>query len=231
MLTSKFHDEVNSVFSNLTEVRKVKFEEYGSNGKPFDSFVRGRALTNESPTEYWLGIWSKGTIALYQAIFAGVNTNNEEMVLDCINYLLLLTALIENPNCTTEEAEKIIKNTEKHCIDVLKEKAKQYAVDEDRLAMFKSTANILGITPEKALANFMQKHTFSIIDGINKKIDDKKFWLEKVTDHINYLLLLFALLAESKEDQKDGSKKTTTKDTKIPDVVEMPFEVTEEEVL
>ena len=52
----------------------------------------------------------------------------------------------------------------------------------------------------KALAGMMVKHTVSIYDMINNPDTtyDMDVWNEKITDHINYLLLLRAVVIEEK---------------------------------
>lgn len=82
-------------------------------------------------------------------------------------------------------------------------KAGEYATDGDRLANFKTAAALQGITPEEALRGMMAKHTVSINDMI-KAGDPTRFsmeqWDEKITDNINYLILLRALVEETCDD-------------------------------
>ena len=86
------------------------------------------------------------------------------------------------------------------CEDVLVVKAKEYAT-ADRLHNFRVAAALEGTTPKQALSGMMAKHTVSIYDMINS---DEKFptevWTEKITDHINYLMLLKAFVVEEYED-------------------------------
>lgn len=85
------------------------------------------------------------------------------------------------------------------CVRILEGKAKEYAT-EDRLHNFKVAAELLGCTPEQALAGMMAKHTVSIYDMCRGDGDLRMdVWEEKITDSINYLLLLKAILVE--EDQ------------------------------
>lgn len=79
---------------------------------------------------------------------------------------------------------------------VLVHKAKEYAT-EDRLHNFKVAAALEGCTPEKALAGMMAKHTISIYDMCESgEWYPIELWEEKITDHINYLLLLNAIIRE-----------------------------------
>jgi len=85
--------------------------------------------------------------------------------------------------------------------DVLCNKAKEYADSEDRLHNFKVAAAVQGVTPIQALEGMMAKHTVSVYDmcGDSSKNFPIELWSEKITDHINYLLLLRALVEEDKE--------------------------------
>lgn len=79
-------------------------------------------------------------------------------------------------------------------------KAKEYATD-DRLHNFKVAAELENCTPRQALAGMMAKHTVSIYDMCRSDVkfsDDQ--WNEKITDHINYLLLLRAIVEEENEN-------------------------------
>ena len=79
---------------------------------------------------------------------------------------------------------------------VLSDKAKEYAT-EDRLHNFKVAAALQGVTHVKALAGMMSKHTVSIYDMCWSGLDyGLKVWQEKITDAINYLLLLNAMVRE-----------------------------------
>ena len=98
----------------------------------------------------------------------------------------------------TEKFNEIINEQIARSYDVLVEKAKEYAT-EDRLHNFKIAAHLQNETPIQALQGMMAKHTISINDMCNSghkyHID---VWNEKITDSINYLLLLRALVEEEK---------------------------------
>ena len=66
----------------------------------------------------------------------------------------------------------------------------------DRLQAFKVAAAIQDISPLQALGGMMAKHTTSIYDLINRGCTDEIMWDEKITDHINYLVLLKCLVLE-----------------------------------
>lgn len=100
---------------------------------------------------------------------------------------------------TSETFNKAIADRIDQCTNVLITKAAEYAT-EDRLHNFKVAAEMQGCTPIKALAGMMAKHTVSIYDLVNDVEKGKnislELWDEKIGDHINYLLLLHALLRE-----------------------------------
>lgn len=84
------------------------------------------------------------------------------------------------------------------CREVLDRKSKEYAPEEsDRLSAFKTASCMLHRTPIQALAGQMSKHTVSLFEMIENDCTDKDLWLEKLTDQINYLLLLKGLLYDS----------------------------------
>ena len=87
-----------------------------------------------------------------------------------------------------------------NCKSLLITKGVEYqAGDTDVLHNFKIAGRVRGITPEQALLGMELKHYVSIMDIVNniettlptlEKLD------EKITDEINYLLLLKALIIE-----------------------------------
>ena len=90
---------------------------------------------------------------------------------------------------------------EKRIKAVMCKKSAEYARGNDKLYNFKRSAEIDGITPIEALRGMDLKHRTSISDMVFDLINpDKEYsrelWEEKLTDHINYMFLLWALLAE-----------------------------------
>ena len=97
---------------------------------------------------------------------------------------------------TATEFERIFEEQVERSRIMLVNKASEYAT-EDRLHNFKVAAALEGKTPEQALAGMMAKHTVSVYDmaesGLAYPIE---LWQEKITDHINYLFLLNAIVRE-----------------------------------
>lgn len=101
--------------------------------------------------------------------------------------------------------EKVVKEQLITCENLLIGKGYEYAPDAveentvDRLAHFKKAAAIIEGTPKEALLGMLAKHLVSIsdmcTDGHEYTVDR---WVEKITDSINYLLLLRALVEEDR---------------------------------
>ncbi len=100
----------------------------------------------------------------------------------------------------TEDFNAIVEEQLARCTEVLVKKADEYAT-EDRLHNFKVAAALVGRPARQALAGMMVKHTVSIYDMC---MSDAEFtlemWDEKITDHMNYLLLLLALVEEDSQN-------------------------------
>ncbi len=83
---------------------------------------------------------------------------------------------------------------------VMCSKSTEYTRGNDKLYNFKRSAEVDGITSVEALRGMDLKHRTSIsdmLDDLNKgKTFPRELWEEKLTDHINYMILLWALLSE-----------------------------------
>ena len=107
----------------------------------------------------------------------------------------------------TEKFNEVIHEQIVRSLDVLVVKAKEYATD-DRLHNFKVAAVLQHETPVQALQGMMAKHTVSINDMCNSGFPyHTEVWNEKITDSINYLLLLRALVEESQHEIKSLEEK------------------------
>jgi len=97
-----------------------------------------------------------------------------------------------------EQFKQVVDQQMAKCTEIMVDRAKQYATD-DRLHNFKVAGSLQGIDPKQALAGMMAKHTVSVYDmclNRNNKQYPIELWDEKITDSINYLLLLKALVVE-----------------------------------
>lgn len=98
---------------------------------------------------------------------------------------------------TQERFELVVNGQLELCKQLLTEKKKEYAdKTSDRLQGFKTAAELQHISQLQALSGMMAKHTTSIYDMCESGSDDIDKWNEKITDHINYLLFLRAIVEE-----------------------------------
>jgi len=99
-----------------------------------------------------------------------------------------------------EEFNKIVENRLNHCKQLLIPKGKEYSRNGDRLHNFKRAAKIIHASKFDALLGMWNKHLVSILD----MVDDARLGIlptpkaldEKMSDNINYTLLLEALFRE-----------------------------------
>lgn len=104
---------------------------------------------------------------------------------------------------TTENFEIIIEQQFDTCRKLLITKNKEYAGKQDeRFHSFLVAAELQQETPKQALAGMMAKHTVSVYDMCKSGEYSLEKWSEKITDSINYLLLLRAMVEE--ESRKEN---------------------------
>ena len=107
---------------------------------------------------------------------------------------------------TQKNFEEIVNQQLEICRDLLVSKGKEYSLTDDRLIAFKKAASLQGETVKQALCGMLAKHVVSVYDmcmsgdqfGIER-------WTEKITDSINYLLLLMAAVWEEEDYGKSGA--------------------------
>ena len=112
----------------------------------------------------------------------------------------------------TERFNQIVEEQINKIRSVLVKKADEYNLEEDRLGFFKRAAAFAQETPEQALYGFLLKHLQSITDMVQSgKEYSKELWQEKITDAMNYLVLLLGLL----EDTGRAKEKPVVKAKKV----------------
>lgn len=106
----------------------------------------------------------------------------------------------------SEEFERIFEAQVDICRSMLVTKAAEYAEDDDRLHNFDVAAEMQDCLAEQALGGMMAKHTVSIYDMIRGGAESYSIdkWDEKITDHINYLILLRAVVEEAHHPSNSG---------------------------
>lgn len=101
---------------------------------------------------------------------------------------------------TNEEFKKICMSQFDHCYHIMTDRGEQYGRKGDRLAQFKDVALTRNTTPEDALMGMRAKHESSLEYMVRDLAEGRCAsliqWQEKITDSINYLLLLKALICE-----------------------------------
>ena len=100
---------------------------------------------------------------------------------------------------TQEEFNVVFELQISKCSDILAHKKKEYTGENiDRLSAFKIASALLNSDPKAALAGMMSKHVVSLYDMCYSSLlhFDMDQWDEKITDCINYLILLKALVKE-----------------------------------
>ena len=104
--------------------------------------------------------------------------------------------------------EVIVRQTD-HCKSMLVAKGAEYApravknTAVDRLAHFKKAAVVvLNTTPRAALMGMLSKHLISVSDMcMCERKYSKEQWDEKITDSINYFLILRAIVEEELNEE------------------------------
>ena len=103
--------------------------------------------------------------------------------------------------------------------ELLCSKSKEYDFGEDRFHSFKVGGQLQGISQEKCLLGYLTKHIVSIYDMCGK-VEEFSFekFQEKITDYINYGLLLLGMIQEEKNKESEVVKTeepTVKKTTKV----------------
>lgn len=105
---------------------------------------------------------------------------------------------------TNSDFDKIINKQIETCKALLEIKGEEYDADsKDRLHSFKVAAVLQSTTPAKALSGMLAKHIVSIYDMCENGSDSIEKWTEKISDSINYLLLLKAIVCEDKMEKNN----------------------------
>ena len=102
-----------------------------------------------------------------------------------------------------ETFKSIITQMQEDSLATLLEKNSGYS-NADPLHNFHQAAKLKGETTLKAIGGMMAKHTVSIYDLINKASEEyvpEEVWFEKIQDHMNYLLFLWAAVEETEIEQ------------------------------
>ena len=105
---------------------------------------------------------------------------------------------------TTKELEAVFEEQVERCRKVLLIKGKEYTPDEaDRFSSFKTAAGLQHTTQIQALLGMLAKHIVSLYDMsyVGTEKYDMAVWDEKITDAMNYLFILKAILKEEEKSE------------------------------
>lgn len=107
----------------------------------------------------------------------------------------------------TQDFNNLVEEQFGICRAILETKGKEYAPDDsDRLSAFKTAGSVLHRTSIQALGGQMSKHTISLFEMIENDCTDLDLWQEKLTDQINYLLLLKGLLYDQEAPESPQTR-------------------------
>ena len=107
---------------------------------------------------------------------------------------------------TTDELKVVFEEQAQRCREVLLQKGMEYTPDEaDRFSSFKTAASLQNTSPANALLGMLSKHIVSLYDMsfVGTEQYAAEIWGEKITDALNYLFILSAIIKEEKRDQKN----------------------------
>ena len=101
---------------------------------------------------------------------------------------------------TREELNRIFEEVINNSRDVMFSKNREYSRDTNALDNFDTSSEEAGITPLQAWAVFFRKHLNSILTYVREgKSYSNEDISERITDCINYLVILQALIIREKE--------------------------------
>lgn len=119
--------------------------------------------------------------------------------------LTKLTPIIKKP-LSMEAFEAVTHEQIDRCLAVLLKKSKEYSTKTDKLHNFRLAAGLEGCGEKEALFGMWAKHLVSLSDMCRSDSTyDLALWEEKITDTINYALLLYGLVREE-QDEKGKSE-------------------------
>lgn len=106
----------------------------------------------------------------------------------------------------TQKFEHLVEKQLDRCKEVLCSKNAEYAYQNDRLSNFRQPSSLMNMHPAEVAFCYDSKHLASIQKIVHEmsegKLPTKELWLEKITDYLNYGLLMHAcVMEELKEDE------------------------------
>jgi hypothetical protein len=109
--------------------------------------------------------------------------------------------------------------------ELLTLKEGEYSQGGDRLDQFKKGATLINRKSHQVLQGFMLKHTTAIYDMLQEDNTDmftQTRWREKIYDHINYLILLLAIVEENADNANRISVEKTFPEADAEIMITLP---------
>lgn len=104
-----------------------------------------------------------------------------------------------------EAFEHLVDDQLDRCKKVLCDKNLEYADQGDRLSNFRQPSSLMNMHPAEVAFCYDAKHLASIQKIVHEmsggKLPTKELWLEKITDYLNYGLLMHACVMEELEEK------------------------------
>lgn len=102
---------------------------------------------------------------------------------------------------TREELKVLSDDLLKKSLEILFRKGKDYNISEDVFLAFKNAAEILMLTPERICLTYLFKHLDKIVRLVSyEQTAEGEPIQETILDSINYLILLYGMIDEQRED-------------------------------
>lgn len=108
----------------------------------------------------------------------------------------------------SEDFNRLIEEQLNRCRKLLTTKNDEYAQKTDKLSNFRQPSSLLGMCPAEVAFCYDTKHIASIQKIVHEisegKLPTKELWQEKITDYLNYGLLMNACVLEEIENASDN---------------------------
>lgn len=107
----------------------------------------------------------------------------------------------------SQKFNQLIEQQLNYCKELLSSKNDEYAKKTDRLSNFRQPSSLLGMCPAEVAFCYDTKHIASIQKIVHEisqgKFPTKELWREKITDYINYGLLMNACVMETLDKEEE----------------------------
>lgn len=107
----------------------------------------------------------------------------------------------------SQKFNQLIEQQLSYCKELLSSKNDEYAKKTDRLSNFRQPSSLLGMCPAEVAFCYDTKHIASIQKIVHEisqgKLPTKELWREKITDYINYGLLMNACVMEALDKEEE----------------------------